>query len=168
MTPEAVETTITMKYDQSAKFVTFQLAEEDYGIQVTNVKEIVGMLRITQIPGMPGFVRGVVNLRGKVIPVIDLRRRFDMEPRAYDIRTPIIVVELEDRQGISLIGMVVDSVSEVLNIPPRDIEEPPSFGIGVDTSFMLGMAKTSKGVKSLLDIKRILTKEYLEVLDGFA
>ena len=168
MTRDAMDATITMRDAKSNKFVTFQLAAEDYGIQVTNVKEIVGMLRITQIPGMPGFVRGVVNLRGKVIPVIDLRRRFDMEAKEYDVRTPIIVVELEDRQGTSLIGMVVDSVSEVLNIPEDDIEDPPSFGTDVDTSFMLGMAKTSQGVKSLLDIKRILAEEYLEVLDGLS
>lgn len=168
MAREATATTLTEQDLQSSKFVTFQLAGEEYGIKVINVKEIVGMLRITQIPGMPHFVRGVVNLRGKVIPVIDLRRRFDMESREYDVRTPIIVVELEDRQGISLIGMIVDSVSEVLNIAEDEIEDPPSFGTGMDTSFMLGMAKTSQGVKSLLDIRQILTEEYLEVLDGLS
>jgi len=168
MARDTTDATIAHQHTTSSKFVTFQLAGEEYGIKVVNVKEIVGMLRITQIPGLPGFVRGVVNLRGKVIPVIDLRRRFEMASREYDVRTPIIVVELEDRQGISLIGMIVDRVSDVLNISESEIEEPPSFGTGVDTSFMLGMAKTSQGLKSLLDIQQILTEDYLEVLDGLS
>ncbi len=153
---------------REGKYLTFSLGEEEYGIGILRVKEIIGMMRITPIPQTPGFVKGVVNLRGKVIPVIDLRLRFGMEVIGYADRTCIIVVEISTASGRLLTGIVVDSVSEVLNIKGSDIEDTPSFGMKLDTDIILGMAKTGGGVKILLNIDRVLTKEECILLDKAA
>jgi purine-binding chemotaxis protein CheW len=140
-----------------SKFLTFSLAGEEYGIGILKVKEIIGMMSITQVPQAPEFVKGVINLRGKVIPVVDLRLRFGMESAAYSERTCIIVVETTGDTGPVPVGIVVDSVSEVLNIRTADIENTPSFGVKLNTDFILGMAKKEGGVKILLDIDKVLT-----------
>lgn len=153
-----------LNQEKEGKYLTFGLAEEEYGISILKVKEIIGMMSITSVPQMPAFVKGVINLRGKVIPVVDLRLKFGMEAIAYTERTCIIVVEIESRAGTIQIGLVVDSVSEVLNIKGEDIEEAPTFGAKLNTDYILGMAKIGRGVKILLDIDRVLSAEDVAVL----
>ena len=123
-----IDQDLKQKVDKDGKYLTFSLAEEEYGIGILKIKEIIGMMPITTVPQTPAFVKGVINLRGKVIPVLDLRQRFGMEPIAYTERTCIIVVEMEIETGMVMIGTVVDSVSEVLSIYIKDIEETPAFG----------------------------------------
>jgi purine-binding chemotaxis protein CheW len=145
--------------NREGKYLTFSLAKEEYGIGILKVKEIIGMMPITTVPRTPPFVKGVINLRGKVIPVVDLRLKFGMEEIPYTERTCIVVMEVNDRASQVLIGMVVDSVSEVLNIKGADIEETPAFGAKLDTDYILGMAKMNGGVKILLDIDKVLSAE---------
>ncbi len=152
--------------EREGKYLTFTLAEEEYGIGILKIKEIIGMMPITSVPKTPEFVKGVINLRGKVIPVIDLRLRFGMEELDYTERTCIIVVEIEGQTGIILIGIVVDAVSEVLNIKGEDMENTPTFGGNLDTQYILGMAKMEGGVKILLDIDRVLNTEELSSLES--
>ncbi len=152
--------------DREGKYLTFTLAEEEYGIGILKIKEIIGMMPITSVPKTPGFVKGVINLRGKVIPVIDLRLRFGMEKLDYTERTCIIVVEIEGQTGIVLIGIVVDAVSEVLNIKGEDMENTPTFGAKLDTQYILGMAKMEGGVKILLDIDQVLNTNELSALES--
>jgi purine-binding chemotaxis protein CheW len=141
---------------REGKYLTFSLAGEEYGIGILKVREIIGMMSITPVPQTPEFVKGVINLRGKVIPVIDLRLRFGLDAASYTERTCIIVVEIHGETGSVPMGIVVDAVSEVLNIRGTDIENTPSFGVKLNTDFILGMAKTEVGVKILLDIDRVL------------
>lgn len=149
---------------KTGKYLTFTLAREHYGIGILKVKEIIGMMPITSVPRTPEFIKGVINLRGKVIPVIDLRLKFDMEEIDYTERTCIIVVEIDANDATVLIGIVVDSVSEVLNIQESEIEEAPTFGTKLDTDYILGMAKMEGGVKILLDIDRVLSTEEIETV----
>jgi len=142
---------------REGKYLTFALADEEYGISILKVKEIIGMMPITTVPQTPAFVKGVINLRGKVIPVVDLRLKFGMSATEYTERTCIIVVEILGETGTLQIGNVVDAVSEVLNIRGEDVEETPSFGSTLNTSYILGMAKIDGGVKILLDIDQVLT-----------
>lgn len=153
---------------REGKYLTFSLANEEYGIGILKIKEIIGMMPITTVPQTPSFVKGVINLRGKVIPVIDLRLRFDMDGIDYTERTCIIVVEIMGKTGTVLIGIVVDSVSEVLNIKEEDIEDTPAFGTKLDTEFIMGMAKLDGGVKILLDIDRVLNAEDITALEAAA
>lgn len=150
---------------QTGKYLTFFLEKEEYGIGILKVKEIIGMMPITTVPRTPEFVKGVINLRGKVIPVMDLRLKFSMEAIPYSDRTCIIVVEIDSQDSTVLIGIVVDAVSEVLNIRSEEIEETPTFGTKLDTDYILGMAKIGGGVKILLDIDRVLSAEEIEALD---
>jgi purine-binding chemotaxis protein CheW len=159
---------VKMTAEKEGKFLTLSLAGEEYGIEILKVKEIIGMMPITTVPLTPPSVKGVINLRGKVIPVVNLRLKFGMEEVAYTDRTCIIVVEIKRQGGSVLIGIVVDSVSEVLNIKANDIEETPAFGVRVDTNYILGMAKMSGGVKILLDIDRVLNADELDVCDKAA
>jgi purine-binding chemotaxis protein CheW len=144
------------------------LADEEYGIGILKIKEIIGMMPITTVPQTPEFVKGVINLRGKVIPVIDLRLRFGMDSIDYTERTCIIVVEIDGLTGTVQIGIVVDSVSEVLNIKGEEIEETPTFGAKLNTNYLLGMAKMEGDVKILLDIDRVLSDEEIAVLEKAA
>lgn len=153
---------------KEGKYLTFTLAEEEYGIGILKVKEIIGMITITMVPQTPAYVKGVINLRGKVIPVVDLRLKFGMESRSYTERTCIIVVEITKASGSVLIGIVVDSVSEVLNIKSAEIEDTPNFGNHLDTDYIYGMAKVGGGVKILLDIDKVLSAEEIAVLDRAA
>jgi purine-binding chemotaxis protein CheW len=141
---------------REGKYLTFSLAGEEYGIGILKVREIIGMMTVTPVPQTPEFVKGVINLRGKVIPVIDLRLRFGLEATTYTERTCIIVVEIDGDSGSVPMGIVVDAVSEVLNIRGADIENTPTFGVKLNTDFILGMAKTGGGVKILLDIDKVL------------
>lgn len=152
---------ITIK---TGKYLTFILAKEEYGIGILKVKEIIGMMPITTIPRTPKFVKGVINLRGKVIPIIDLRLKFAMEAIPYSDRTCIIVVEVDSDETTVLIGIVVDAVSEVLNIKEDEIEDTPKFGTKLNTEYILGMAKIQKGVKILLNIDQVLSAEEINTL----
>ena len=150
--------------DREGKYLTFTLAGEEYGISILKVKEIIGMMPITTVPQTPVYVKGVINLRGKVIPVVDLRRKFGMDSMEYTERTCIIVVEIAGSSKTIPMGIVVDSVSEVLNIKSGDIEETPSFGNRLDTDYILGMAKVGGGVKILLDIDRVMNADEMASL----
>jgi len=145
---------------QKGKFLTFHLAREDYGIEIRHVTEIIGIQKITEVPDMPDFVRGVINLRGKVIPIMDVRTRFRLPEREYDDRTCIIVVNIEEKS----VGLVVDKVNEVAAIPEEQIEPPPNIQRGSASRYIQGMGKIEDEVKILLDINRLLYDEELEQL----
>jgi len=159
-----VDEEIVCTTDREGKYLTFSLGGEEYGIGILKIREIIGMLPITSVPETPHFLKGVINLRGKVIPVVDLRLRFGMPVIAYTERTCIIVVEMKGAGGLVSVGIVVDAVSEVLNIKADEIEAPPAFGARLNTDYILGMAKMGKGVKLLLDIDRVLASQDLSVM----
>jgi purine-binding chemotaxis protein CheW len=153
---------------RTGKYLTFTLAGEDYGIGILKVKEIIGMMAITSVPRTPDFVKGVINLRGKVIPVVDLRLKFNMGKIDYTERTCIIVVEIDTEKETILLGIVVDSVSEVLNIQADEIEDSPAFGTHLDTDYILGLAKTDTGVKILLNIDKVLSNTEISAIEQTA
>ena len=165
---KTIDQAVKAMADKEGKYLTFTLAEEEYGIGILKIKEIIGMMPITTVPRTPEFVKGVINLRGKVIPVMDLRLRFGMEEIDYTERTCIVVVEIEGASGTVMIGVVVDSVSEVLNIKGEDVEETPTFGTKMNTEYILGMAKMEGSVKILLDIDRVLSEDEIAALDEAA
>ncbi len=165
---KVIEDAVNAMADKEGKYLTFTLAEEEYGIGIIKIKEIIGMMPITSVPQTPEFVKGVINLRGQVIPVEDLRLRFGMESIAYTERTCIIVVEIKDETGTIQIGIVVDSVSEVLNIKASEIEDTPNFGTKLNTEYILGMAKLEGDVKILLDIDKVLSADELAILEKAA
>jgi purine-binding chemotaxis protein CheW len=165
---EKMDQAVKVMTDREGKYLTFTIADEEYGIGILKIKEIIGMLPITSVPQTPDFVKGVINLRGKVIPVMDLRLRFEMEAIDYTDRTCIIVVEIAGQDGTIQIGIVVDSVSEVLNIKGEDIEDTPAFGTKLNTDYIQGMAKIGDVVKILLDIDRVLSDEEIAVLENAA
>ena len=136
--------------------MTFQLAQEEYGLEILKVREIIGLMEITRVPRTREFIRGVINLRGKVIPVIDLRLKFGFPSEAYTERTCIIVVDVSLAGAKVMMGIVVDSVSEVLNIAGTDIDPAPDFGGRVTTDYILALAKVKGTVKILLDLDRVL------------
>lgn len=150
--------------NREGKYLTFSLGAEEYGIGILKIKEIIGMMPITAVPRTPPFVKGVINLRGKVIPVIDLRVKFGMEDNGYTDKTCIIVVEIKEQNSI-LMGIVVDAVSEVLNIKAAEIEETPNFGTNLDLDYISGIAKINGGVKILLDIDKVLNQEGIAMLE---
>ena len=152
---------ISTMTEREGKYLTFCLEKEEYGISILKIKEIIGMMTITSVPQTPDFVKGVINLRGKVLPVIDLRQKFGMSEMEYDDKTCIIVVELNIRDSVLHVGLVVDSVSEVLNIKEEDIDENVSFGVSVNTQYIQGIAKTEDSVKILLDIEKVFNSEEL-------
>lgn len=150
----------------AGKYLTFRLAGEEYGIGILKVREIIGLLEITLVPRMPSFVRGVINLRGKVIPVIDLRLKFGMQGAEDTKQTCIIVVEVRQGDLSALVGILVDTVSEVVNINDGEIDRAITFGTKVNTTFLLGVAKVKGSVKILLDIDKILGLEELTTFVG--
>jgi len=154
--------------EREGKYLTFTLCNEEYGISILKIKEIIGMMPITTVPQTPDYIKGVINLRGKVIPVVGLRRRFGMEAIDYTERTCIIVVETEGQDRVLPIGIIVDSVSEVINIKGEDIEETPTFGANLKTEYILGMAKMEGGVKILLDIDKVLNTTEIEIIEKIA
>ena len=163
-----MDQTIKSMTNREGKYLTFSLAMEEYGIGILKIKEIIGMMQITTVPRTPSFVKGVINLRGKVIPVVDLRLKFWMEEIGYTERTCIIVVEISVGTGSIQMGIVVDSVSEVLNIKAADMEETPAFGSKLDTDYIMGMAKMNGGVKILLDINKVLHTDEAAALEQVA
>jgi purine-binding chemotaxis protein CheW len=142
--------------DREGKYLTFALANEEYGLEILKVREIIGYIDVTAIPQTPHYVKGVINLRGQVIPVIDLRDKFGMETAEVTDETCIIVVEISQADRQFSTGIVVDRVQEVLDIAAGNIEDAPQFGGSVDANFIMGMAKIEDTVKILLDIDAIL------------
>ncbi len=141
------------------QFLTFALDNEEYGIEILKVREIIGVMDITTVPKTPDFMKGVINLRGKVIPVVDLRLKFSMPEEEYTQETCVIVVEADNSQ----VGIIVDSVSEVLDIKSGEREETPSFGQGIDTDFIMGLGKVKEKIIILLDIEQILSSEVMDI-----
>jgi purine-binding chemotaxis protein CheW len=152
--------------DKEGKYLTFALANEEYGLEILKVREIIGYMDITAVPQTHEHVKGVINLRGQVIPVIDLRAKFGMETTDVTEETCIIVVEITQGSRKFSTGIVVDHVSEVLDIAGEDIEEAPQFGSSVNTNFILGMGKIGDSVKILLDIDEVLSADNLASFGG--
>lgn len=148
------------------KYLTFILLDEYYGINVEHILQIIAIPDITPIPRTPDFVKGVINLRGKIIPVIDLRTRFQLPTAAYNDRTSIVIIKLNKDGTEMYIGIIVDKVLEVMDIIENDIEKTPAFGIELDTEYILGMAKVKSKVITLLNINKVLTEEELILLNN--
>ncbi len=148
------------------KYLTFSLGSEEYGVGIMKVREIIGVMEITAVPHTPDYVKGVINLRGRVIPIIELRIKFQMEPKEYTDRTCIIVVEVRGEAGPLMVGMLVDSVSEVVNVSDEDIEPPPDFGAATETDHILGMGKVKNDVKILLDVDRVVGDTLMKTLES--
>jgi purine-binding chemotaxis protein CheW len=144
------------KTDRGGKYLTFALGKEEYGLEILKVREIFGYMDITALPQTPSYVKGVINLRGQVIGVVDLRAKFGMDTTETTEETCIIVVEIRHGARKISTGIVVDRVKEVQDIPGEDIEDPPSFDTGIDTNVILGMGKIGDSVKILLDIDKVL------------
>lgn len=151
--------------DLAGKYLTFEIGDESYGLQILRVQEIIKMQEITKIPRTPEFVEGVINLRGRIMPVIDMRKAFGMEERETSRNTCIIIVEVQRGEASTILGVVVDRVAEVLEISAGDIEPAPSFGAHVETQFILGMAKSKDSVNILLDINKIVEEDMLLSLE---
>lgn len=161
MSTQTVSSSATATASRAGKYLTFFLADEEYGLEILKVSEIIGMQPITRVPRMPEFVRGVINLRGKVIPITDLRAKFGMDITGQE-DSCIIVVQMKGVQT----GIVVDRVSEVVAIAEGDIEDAPSFGSGIRTEFLLGIGKAGGRVKLLLDIDKVLATSEIEALQS--
>ena len=149
---------LEMEDTQEGKFLTFILGNEEYGIEIRNVTEIIGIQSITDLPDTPSFVKGVINLRGKVIPLIDVRLRFNFDEKEYDDRTCIIVVNIENMS----VGLIVDTVSEVMEIPEGDIEPPPKVNNKAGSRYIKGLGKVGEEVKILLDTHKLLFGDEIE------
>ncbi len=148
------------------KYLTFCLAEEEYGLEILKVRELIGLMEITYVPKTPDHIRGVINLRGKIIPVVDLRTRFGMNSQKATEKTCIIVVEVVNHGSSVLMGILVDSVSEVLDIKEDQIERAPTFGSGVNTNYILGIGKIKDAIKILLDIDKVLSDEDMSLFNN--
>jgi len=151
---------------RAGKYLIFHLGIEEFGTEVLKVREIMGLQDITTVPQVPSYVKGVINLRGKVIPVVDLRLKFGLPPEEYTARTCIVVVRTRQAGEDIMIGMIVDGVVEVLTLMASDIEDTPDFGTGVQTPYLLGMAKIKGKVKILLDIDQVLCSAELNGLSA--
>lgn len=162
MSTDASARDLVQKNDVGGKYLTFFLAEEEYGIEILKVQEIIGMMNVTNVPRASTFIRGVINLRGKVIPIVDLRLKFGMESVNQTEEACIIVVQA---QGVEM-GLVVDRVSEVVDIVNDDIDDAPAFGSDVQTDYLLGIAKSEGRVKMLLDIDKFLSTREIATLPG--
>lgn len=153
-------------HEKKGKYLTFALGREEFGLEILKVREIIGYMEITAVPQTPHHVKGVINLRGQVIPVIDLRVRFNMESAEITDESCVIVVEIQENNRKFSTGLAVDRVVEVLDIAGDDIEETPQFGSSVNTDFVLGMGKIGDSVKILLDIDKVLTSEDISSFAG--
>jgi len=151
-----VERTAGAARAQPGKYLTFALGPEEYGLEIMKVKEIIGYMNITSVPQTPDYVEGVINLRGRVIPVVNLRTKFNMDKAERTEQTCIIVMEINADNNSINTGIVVDSVSEVLDITAESIEPSPDFGVSVNTDYIFGMGKIGESVKILLDIDKVL------------
>jgi len=152
----------------AGKYLTFRLAEEEYGLEIMKVQEIIGIMPTTKVPRVPDYVRGVINLRGRIIPTIELRRKFGLEAVADNERTCIIVVELHSDKGKINMGIIVDEVAEVMDFDAASIDNPPEFGTYLDTAFILGIGVIRGEVKILLDIDKVLSTEEVSTMEKIA
>lgn len=146
---------------QKSRYLTFSIGKETYGVEIKYVIEIIGIQTITEIPELPEYIKGIINLRGKIIPVMDVRLRFKKEPIEYNDRTCVIIVDINDTS----IGLIVDKVAEVIIIPDQDIVEPPQMNKGSKNRYIKNMGKVGDDVKLLLDCERLLTEDELEELN---
>ncbi len=149
---------------EAGKYLTFYLGKEEYGLEILKVVEIIGLMKITSVPKTPNYVRGIINLRGTIHPVIDLRTKFGMESIDDTEETCIIVVEISKDEETEQIGIVVDAVKEVLDIPEESIEPAPELGQAISTNFIMGMAKIKKEVKILLNVQKVLSEDEIQQL----
>lgn len=157
MSEQVKDATLNVGARLAGKYLTFRLADEEYGLEILKVQEIIQMQTITRVPRTPPYVRGVINLRGKVIPVVDLRLKFGLDGVEDTDRTCIIVVQIRQGDSVVIMGIIIDEVREVLDIAGDNIEEAPDFGSQIDTEFILGMGKIGQSVKILLDIDKVLS-----------
>ena len=157
--PKDIQTQVSQIQNKEGKYLTFALASEEYGLEIIKAREIIGYIEITSVPQTPIHVKGVINLRGQVIPIVDLRLKFGMEEAEVTEQTCIIVVEISKGGRTFQTGIVVDHVQEVLDIEESQIEDAPQFGSSVNTDFILGMGKIGEEVKILLDIDKVLAGE---------
>ncbi len=165
MTEIATATTKTNAQKQG-KYLTFAIADEEYGLEILKVREIIGYMDITPVPQTPAYVKGVINLRGQVIPVVDLRSKLGMQQAEVTEQTCIIVVEVSRNGQKNDTGLVIDRVQEVLYIAGEQIQDTPEFGVTVDTDFILGLGKVGKSVKILLNIDKVLACAALDGVDS--
>ncbi|HVI40485.1 MAG TPA: chemotaxis protein CheW [Anaerovoracaceae bacterium] len=147
---------------QHGRFLTFTLEDEVYGIEIKYVTEIIGIQSITKVPEVPGYVKGIINLRGKIIPVIDVRLKFGKPPMEYDDRTCIVVIDITEVS----VGLIVDNVDEVLTIDDQDIAAPPANKTGFENKYIKGIGKAGERVQLLLDCERLLKNDELEIIEG--
>lgn len=152
-------TAVLEKTSQKGKYLTFTLSQEEYGIEILKVREIIGYMDITSVPRTPEYMKGVINLRGQVIPVLDLRTRFGMPTAEVTDQTCIIVAEINQQGRRFNAGLIVDQVQEVLDISSENIEDAPQFGTSVQMDFILGIGKVGSSIKILLDIDKVLGTE---------
>jgi len=145
---------------QKNKYLTFQLEKESYGIEIKYVTEIIGIQKITEIPELPVYVKGIINLRGKIIPVVDVRLKFGKEYKEYNDRTSIVVIEIRD----TLVGLIVDVVSEVLSIVDSNIVDPPNSKTGFNNKYIKSIGKAEGEVKLILDCNQLLSSDEFEVI----
>jgi purine-binding chemotaxis protein CheW len=155
---------VSKKKAQEGKYLTFKLGDEEYGLEIHKVIEIIGMQDVTPVPRTPDYIRGVINLRGLIHPVIDLNKKFGLGMTEETDLTCIIVVIVDRDEKQEQMGIIVDAVSEVEDIEGENIEETPSLGTDINTEFILGMAKTEGTVKMLLDLQKILSDKDLSVI----
>lgn len=156
---------VTEIMPQGGKHLIFKLCEKDYGIQILRINEIIGLMEITPLPKVPNFLKGVINLRGKIIPVIDLRLKLNMQEREYDERTCIVIINIENSQNENdLVGIVVDMVSEVYDMPSSEIETNVQYGADVENSYLTGIGKIKDKVVMLLDIEAIINFDSIKQL----
>jgi purine-binding chemotaxis protein CheW len=158
-TPETTAQTVSAK---SGKYLTFLLGKEFYALPVLKVREIIRLIDITPVPHMPAYVKGVINLRGKLVPVMDLRLRFELSVQAFTESTCIIVAQVKSANGSVPMGFIVDGVEEVLNLSPGEIEKTPEFGARLSTEYLPGMANVKDKVIALLDIDLVVDRDALE------
>ncbi len=147
--------------DEDRQYVTFEIGEEIYGVHVLNVRDIIGMTHITHVPNTPSFMKGVINLRGSVVPVIDLRLKFNMEEKEYDNFTVIMIVEVKERK----VGMIVDAVSDVMAIPVSSIQDTPHFSAKIETNFIEGIGQKDDQLIIMLNVEKILSVDEIEMIE---
>ncbi len=150
----------------TTKYLAFGLGNEEFAIQATHLREIMGIQEINALPQTSGYVKGVLKLRGRVVPVVDLRLKFDLPEIEYTERTCVIVAQIENQIGKFMMGIIVDGVSEVLTLDASEIEDTPDFGNGVEAPYILGRAKIKNKVKILLELNRIFTTQEVQCLES--
>jgi purine-binding chemotaxis protein CheW len=164
MQERGYETMETSEDTQKDKYLTFALGNESYGVHISHVIEIIGIQPITEVPELPSYLKGIINLRGKIIPVMDVRLRFKKEPQEYNDRTCIIVIDVSGK----LVGLIVDCVADVLAIPGEDVVPPPQLSRDHNQKYINGIGKVGNSVKLLLDCEKLLSEEELEGLESIA